>query len=129
MVTEGTHTVFSSVCRWRVVTKSESGSQATVLVARTREAPGTPITINLKRQSDLRASFAHFTQNFTGNSMVAIIFVKNVQLRNGSHFKIEPPKSRGAICDQTVSLIKKWKKIDPHYFLILEGVCFLDQFD
>ena len=45
--------------------------------------------------------------------MVAIIFVKNVRLRNGGHFKIEPPKSRGAICDQTVSLIKKVKKIDP----------------
>ena len=60
--------------------------------------------------------------------MVAIIFFKNDQLRNGGHFKIEPPKSWGAICDQTVSVIKKWKKIDPHYFLILEGVYFLHFF-
>ena len=83
----------------------------------------------LKRQFDLRASFAHLTKNFTRNSMVAIIFVKNDQLRNGGHFKIEPPKNWGAICDQTVSLIKLVKKTDPNYFLILEGVCFLDQFD
>ena len=60
--------------------------------------------------------------------MVAIIFVKNDQLRNGGHFKIEPPKYRGAICDQTVSLIKLVKKTDPHYFLILEGVYFLPFF-
>ena len=39
---------------------------------------------SLKRQSDLWASFAHLTQNFTGNSMVVIIFVKNVGLRNGT---------------------------------------------
>ena len=45
--------------------------------------------------------------------MVAIIFVKNVRLRNGGHFKIEPPKNRDAICDQTVSLIKTVKKTDP----------------
>ena len=82
----------------------------------------------LKRQSDLRASFTHLAQNYSGNSLVAIIIVKNVRLRNGGHFKIEPPKSRGAICDQTVSLIKKWEKIDPHNFLILEGVYFLHFF-
>ena len=35
----------------------------------------------LRRQSDLRASLAHLTQNFAGNSMVANIFVKNVRLR------------------------------------------------
>ena len=40
--------------------------------------------------------------------MVAIIFVKNVRLRNGGYFKIEPPKRRGAICDQTVSLNLKF---------------------
>ena len=60
--------------------------------------------------------------------MVAIIFVKNDQLRNSGHFKIEPPKNQGAICDQTVSQTKKWKKIDPFYFLIWEGVYFLPFF-
>ena len=44
--------------------------------------------------------------------MVAIIFVKNDQLRNGGHFKIEPPENRGAICDQTVSLIKPTQHIE-----------------
>ena len=61
----------------------------------------------LKRQSEIRPSFAYLTQNSTGNSMVAIILVKNVRLRNGNHFKKEPPKNQGAICDQRVSLIKK----------------------
>ena len=72
--------------------------------------------------------FAHFTQNFIGNSMVGIIFVKNVRLRNGGHFKIEPPKSGGAICDQTASLIKKWKKIDPHYLFNFGGGLFSSLF-
>ena len=71
--------------------------------------------------------FAHLTQNFTGNSMVAIIFVKNLRLRNSRHFKIEPPKSPGAICDQAVSN-QKMKENRPHYFLILEGVYFLHFF-
>ena len=56
--------------------------------------------------------------------MVAIIFVKNVRLRNGGHFKIEPPKNQDAICDQTVSLIKTVKKTDPHYFFNFGGGLF-----
>ena len=70
----------------------------------------------LKRQPDLQASYTNLIENFTRNSMMAIIFVKNVWLRNGSHFKIKPPKSRGAICDQTVSLIKKMEENRPPLF-------------
>ena len=49
-------------------------------------------TFTFKEAVHLWVSFAHSTQNFTGNSMVANIFVKNVRLINGSHFKIRPPK-------------------------------------
>ena len=41
---------------------------------------------------------------------------------------MRPPKSRGAICDQTGSFRKKWKKTNPPYFSILEGVHFLPFF-
>ena len=37
-------------------------------------------------------------------------------------------KNRDAICDQPVRQIKKLKKIDPHYFSILEMVYFLPFF-
>ena len=78
----------------------------------------------LKRLSDIWAIFAHLTQNFTRNSMVAIIFVKNLRLRNGGLFKIEPPENRDAIWDQTVSLIKMVKKTDPHYIFNFGGGLF-----
>ena len=60
-------------------------------VTRKNDLSETENSLLLKRQSDLRASYTHLTQNFTRNSMVAIFFGKNVRLRNSSHFKIRPP--------------------------------------
>ena len=45
----------------------------------------------LKRQSNLGASYTYLNTNFTRNSMVVIIFVKNVRLKNCGHFKKDPP--------------------------------------
>ena len=47
----------------------------------------------LKRQFTLETSWSYLTQNFARNSMVVVIFVKNVRLKNGGHFKIRPPYS------------------------------------
>ena len=80
--------------------------------------------VHLKRQSDLQASYTHLTQNFTRNSMVAIIFVKDIRLRNGGHFKIRSPNVGMPFVTKRWVWEKKWKKIDPHYFSILEGAYF-----
>ena len=56
--------------------------------------------------------------------MVAIIFVKNVGLRNGGHFIIEPPKSYSAICNQKVGLIKKMEENRPPLFFNFIGGLF-----
>ena len=37
-------------------------------------------------------------------------------------------KSRGAVCDQMVSLRKKWKNIDPHNFFYFGGGLFSSAF-
>ena len=46
---------------------------------------------SLKRLFTLGASYIYFMQNFALISMVYVILHKNLRLKNGGHFKINPP--------------------------------------